>query len=810
MGFVNVLFLFCAPLTAQINGKVTDSVNNPMRGVSVYIKDSFVGTESNEDGAFYLGDLPYDKGEIVFKSLGYKTEILPYDLKSLPSYFEISLKQEKISLEEVTLNATENPANAIIRAAQRKRKEHLLTHSTYRANFYSKGVVGTKNLPRKILGQEINITDQALDSSRSGILYLSETYSKIFKDREKFKEIITATKVSGDEQGITFNSANDAEFNFYQNSVNLDNELISPIADSAFSFYRYRLMGTFYTDEGHLINQIEVKRKIDTSPTFEGVIYIVEDYWSFYGLDLKVNRSQSSLTALDEFRIKQNYNHDLESKSWVKSDQEIEFKIGIFGFNFNAHFSGVYTLYDFNPIFKNKTFGKMIYQIEDKANQKDSLFVQNRPIPLTSEELSNYKKKDSIAKAHEDPVYLDSLDREVNQFKWRDLLGKKIQNSQKETSYGFSIPLTGINFNTVQGYNAKFNLYYHQDWEKEKKSLKIQSGTIYGFSDQKWYPNLEVNYLMNKVYYSRLLVSAGRSLVQFDREQPIRLFFNDIYSLFFKENYSKWYENTHFSSHFKSILKPDLYFTATLAYLKRNPRRNTTDFSYFNKHKTYQSNIPTNTYYDFEAHTFKKYSLMLQYRPQSQYYQYPNQRFYSQKKNYPKISLEFTHALGSDISRYNFLKLDFTYDQNLSLGMVGETHLKIKSGRFLQRESPAFMDLNHFHGNEIIFGKATPYLNQFNLLPFYQFSSSNDYFLMHWEHHFKRWGVSNWPPIRWLKSEFIACFHALTVKHQKPHYELNIGLNQLGFGKMKLLRVDYFWALGKLKQNQGLRINLAL
>ena len=61
MGFVNVLFLFCAPLTAQINGKVTDSVNNPMRGVSVYIKDSFVGTVSNEDGAFYLGDLPYDK-----------------------------------------------------------------------------------------------------------------------------------------------------------------------------------------------------------------------------------------------------------------------------------------------------------------------------------------------------------------------------------------------------------------------------------------------------------------------------------------------------------------------------------------------------------------------------------------------------------------------------------------------------------------------------------------------------------------------------------------------------------------------------
>ena len=179
LGLVNALFLLSATLTAQIKGKVTDSLNNPMQGVSVYIKDYFVGTVTNQDGAFYLGKLPNEKGEIAFKSLGYQSEIKPYDLKSSPSYFEISLKEELISLDEVTLSASENNAHAIIRAAQRKRKEHLLTHSTYRANFYSKGVVSTKNLPRKILGQEIDLSDEALDSTRSGILYLSETYSKI-------------------------------------------------------------------------------------------------------------------------------------------------------------------------------------------------------------------------------------------------------------------------------------------------------------------------------------------------------------------------------------------------------------------------------------------------------------------------------------------------------------------------------------------------------------------------------------------------------------------------------------------------------
>ena len=157
----------------------------------------------------------------------------------------MQLKEEFISLEEITLKSDVNPAHAIIRAAIKKRKQHLLKNQRFTANFYSKGVVSTKKLPRKILGQDIDVSNQDLDSTRSGILYLSETYSKISKEQEKFKETITAVKISGDKQALTFNSAEDAEFNFYQNFVNLDNDLISPIGDLAFSFYRYRLLGTF-------------------------------------------------------------------------------------------------------------------------------------------------------------------------------------------------------------------------------------------------------------------------------------------------------------------------------------------------------------------------------------------------------------------------------------------------------------------------------------------------------------------------------------------------------------------------------------
>lgn len=802
--------LFCTTLSAQLKGKVTDSLNNPLSGVSVYIQDSFVGTVTNKEGKFYLGNPPNEKGIIVFKSLGFKTIKQPYDLNMTSHDYKVQLKEEFISLQEITLKSDVNPAYAIIRAAIKKRKQHLLKNQRFTANFYSKGVVSTKKLPRKILGQDIDVSNQNLDSTRSGILYLSETYSKISKEQEKFKETITAVKISGDKQALTFNSAEDAEFNFYQNSVNLDNDLISPIGDLAFSFYRYRLLGTFYTDEGQLINQIEVKRKTDTSPTFEGIIYIVEDDWSFYGLELQLDRKQSSIPILDAFKIKQNFNHDPKSDTWVKSDQVIDFDAGIFGFNFVARFSAVYNDYNFNPDFDDKTFGKMIYEILDGAKEKDTLFQNNRPIPLTEDEFSNYIKKDSIAKAHKAPAYMDSLDREVNRFQWSDLLGKRIQNSKKEVFYGFSIPFTSLHFNTVQGYNAKINLYYNRSWEEQMKSLGINLYNIYGFSDRKNYPGIRLDYLMNKVHYSRLSFKAERDLVQFDGQQPISLLMNDIYSLFLKENYAKWYENNKIEVSFSSYLNPEFFVSLAAAHLKRNARSNTTDVSFFNKDNTYQTNTPTHPNYDFQNHTIKKYGFVLQYRPQNQYYQYPNRRFYAQKENYPQLSLEFTQAFGSDFSPYDHIKLDFTYDQEMSLGIVGNSFLRIKTGTFLQKENLAFMDLNHFHGNEILFGKATPYLNQFNLLPYYQFSSSDDYFLMHWEHQFQKWGVGNWPLIRLLKSEFVMGFHALTIKHQKPHYEFNIGLNKLGFGKLKLFRVDYFWALGKLKQNQGVRLNINL
>lgn len=48
----------------------------------------------------------------------------------------------------------------------------------FTADFYSRGIFRIKDAPKKILGQKVD-EDGILDSTGTGIMYLSETVSKI-------------------------------------------------------------------------------------------------------------------------------------------------------------------------------------------------------------------------------------------------------------------------------------------------------------------------------------------------------------------------------------------------------------------------------------------------------------------------------------------------------------------------------------------------------------------------------------------------------------------------------------------------------
>jgi hypothetical protein len=117
--------------------------------------------------------------------------------------------EENYTLKEVVINTKENPANAIIRSAIANKKENSDKTGKFKADFYSRGIFKVKDLPKKIFGQKIDLGEQMganIDSTGSGIIYLSETVSKIsYEKPNNLKEKIIASKISGNNNGFSYN-----------------------------------------------------------------------------------------------------------------------------------------------------------------------------------------------------------------------------------------------------------------------------------------------------------------------------------------------------------------------------------------------------------------------------------------------------------------------------------------------------------------------------------------------------------------------------------------------------------------------------
>jgi hypothetical protein len=171
--------LFSSFAFSQITGTVTSNQNKPLPVVNIFIENTYTGTTTNNDGNYILDINKTGDYTITFQYLGYKTIKKKVVITKLPFVLDVVLIEEDINLDEVVINSDENPANAIIRQTIAKRKENLNKLKSFKAEFYSRGLLKMVNVPEKIMGQEVGDLDGALDSTRTGIVYLSETISKL-------------------------------------------------------------------------------------------------------------------------------------------------------------------------------------------------------------------------------------------------------------------------------------------------------------------------------------------------------------------------------------------------------------------------------------------------------------------------------------------------------------------------------------------------------------------------------------------------------------------------------------------------------
>ena len=311
--FISVVF-FQGIQAQGIRGTVKGDSGEPLAYASVYIRNLADGVPTNQNGEYEYKLKPgyYD---VVVQFLGYAAVLKAVEIKNEWVELNFELEQQTYALQEVTVNSkAEDPALTIMRKAISKAKYHRLQVQEYSMMVYLKGTGQLTNAPffiKKKLEKEGMKLNEA---------YTTESVSEItFKQPNTIEEKVISIRTNGDN-----NQTSPAPYlatSFYNEKIN---EAISPLAPSAFAYYRFRLEGSFI-ENGKTINKIRVTPRSRGERVFEGYIQIIEDIWAIHSLDLK-----TSLLGFD-INARQLY-AEVAENVWMPTTHTYNFGGKFFGF----------------------------------------------------------------------------------------------------------------------------------------------------------------------------------------------------------------------------------------------------------------------------------------------------------------------------------------------------------------------------------------------------------------------------------------------------------------------------------------------
>ncbi|MBN8577794.1 MAG: carboxypeptidase-like regulatory domain-containing protein [Cytophagales bacterium] len=496
-----------------IRGTVKSEDAGPLAYATIFVKQTGTGSATDLEGKYEVILKP-GRYDVLFQYLGYESVSRVVEVGDGFEEINLTLKVQVVVLQNVIVKAgKEDPAYTIMRKAISKAKFHTQQIDSYSATVYIKGKGQLTDYPwlaKKALEKEGITKDR---------VFISESVSEIQYTRpNKFEEKVIAVYTNGDTKNTSPNSF--VFGSFYQPEIA---ETVSPLSPKAFSYYRFEYLGSF-KDNTYEVSKIKVTPRSRGDNVFEGMIYIVEDWWAIHSLEL------TAMKLGITFHIKQLYN-PIEDKAWLPVSQQFKVNGKVFGFEFEGQYLA--TMKDYkvtlNPelqleltVIDEKVYkeeakaieqkfskkgqeinerlnaGKEVtakelkqlvkeyekqeqkeqkepdviseskYSVDSAAYKKDSTFWANiRPAPLTPEETRGYHLNDSITEVQRKRDEGDTLRTTKNRGKgfqpW-DLLTGDSYALGKTSDFRIHTPYGG--FNSVEGFNLIYRMSFYKRWVK--------------------------------------------------------------------------------------------------------------------------------------------------------------------------------------------------------------------------------------------------------------------------------------------------------------------------------------------------------
>jgi hypothetical protein len=782
----------------KISGTVTDDKGNPLPYASISIKGTTRGTNANSSG-YYSISLGPGSYTLVCQYVNYKKEERTVSVTAEDQAVNFTLSIQQLTLSEVIVKKGEDPAYEIIRQAIKKRSYYNNQVDSFVVDVYIKGLLRSRGMPNKIFGKKVERDDNdGLDSAGKGILFLSESMTRVaYSKPDKIKYEVLSSRQSGGGFGLSFPFF----INFYQNNVSVfDNNLnprgfISPIADGALNYYKFRYEGSFIEDN-KMVNTIKVTPRRKHEPLFSGTIQITEDDWRIYSLDLQTT-NEYSLELIDTLKVSQIHS-SIATDTWKTKNQVLYVAVKKLGFDFAGNFVNVYTNYDLSPGFTKKYFDRTIMKYDSAFNKKDTGYWNAvRPVALETDEKRDFVIKDSLAKIAKDSFQtrrsLDSLRKNQKPISVVNIVwsgGDHRFYSKKSTvSYHVNPLLPQLEYNSVEGVSLNVEQQFSINPWKGNYNYAFNWNTRYGFANSHLNSWGDFTIRSRKHGYRNrfLRISGGKRISQFNQDNPINPLTNALYTLLGKKNYMKLYENWFGGLEYNNRFDNGIRLNIHSSFENRIPVENSTDFSVGNKDGILLPNHP----YELAGIPFDRHQALIvgftfTWQPGQRYIEYPWARV-AIGSEAPSFELEYNKGidklLGSDV---DFDKWKLSMFDNMNFKIGGEFKYRISVGGFLNSKKVEIPDLQHFNGNQTFYN--IKYLNSFQLAPYYRYSNAEQFYVLaHAEHHFNGLLTNKIPLFNRLKWNLVAGANTFFVNRDNYYLEAFAGIENI----FKLFRVDF-------------------
>jgi hypothetical protein len=334
-------------------------------------------------------------------------------------------------------------------------------------------------------------------------------------------------------------------------------------------------------------------------------------------------------------------------------------------------------------------------EVDSSARTRDTSYWNViRPVPLKRTEAISYQRVDSVRAAAQ--AYGDAAK------KGRGLAGSLLVGRRYQPSPALRVTYSGFIHPSMLTFSAVNGFHYGQQIGLRKMladstllNLNANAGWAFGRKAFTWRLGGSYQYIPER--RAEVFVDVGWHDADYNSNLPVDIISSGL-ALLLHSNYNRLYDQLYVTVGNQVDIVNGLSLRVALSRYDRRRLENSTEYSFFNRHKRYAPNLPDNDYLgsSFELHRASILDVSLSYTPRY-FYRMRGRQKRMAYSTYPTFQLTWRegipHLLGSK-SDFSFAKLSIR--QNKRLGLLEEFFYHVEGVKFFRSRQVDFPDFHHF------------------------------------------------------------------------------------------------------------------